>query len=657
MKITKDKESCVVAVVYPDFENIQRLKVKPTDGELALVSFLKDNLDDTYEVFFNPYLDGDRPDVIILKKGVAVFVVEIKDWDLDSYSIDKSNSWKVFDGKKYNRIGSPHAQAFRYKKNLYDLHIPVVGLASLRNKNFFNLVDCFVYFHKSKNIDVDLIYDKAESEINEEKDIKNREFLEKIISFEVYSKSRDFLDRKSKQIKRDRFISIGCDQLESLIKKIKSKSTHVLFDDDVYFDFKRRLAPPKHTLSQGLKIDFDKNQYPITLSGPRMEKVKGVAGCGKTTVMAQRAINAAERHISPVLLLTFNITLKNYIKDKISDLKGCRDFEFLEITNYHQFFNSQINNTGQDMAMLIDEHGLAGLYSQDVFSGLLTIKYKTIVLDEVQDYMPEWVKIIRDNFLEEDGEMVLFGDEAQDIYHRHSDRARVIAQGFGKWIKLNRSYRIDSNSPLNSLFRDFQSKFLIEKYADSELYDSEMSQVGLSYGLLKYVPISKEGWYDDVFESVQNYMSEYDLHPNDVVILSSHVHVIRDLNDYWERRERTHCMFEDYEELESAVDVPKQRLKSMAESDLEKIINDNKSKIERIRRVKKNFFYSNSGLIKFSTIHSFKGLESKAVFYVMLKDDDPEVVYTSITRSAEDLVVYDVGRMNACSDFLEKAML
>jgi GTPase SAR1 family protein len=645
-----------VAVVYPDFENIQRLKVKPTDGELALVSFLKDNLDDTYEVFFNPYLDGDRPDVVILKKGVAVFVIEVKDWDLDCYRVDKGNAWKVFDGKKYNRLGSPHAQAFRYKKNLYDLHIPLVGLASLKNKNFFNLVDCFVFFSQSKKTAIDTIYVNAECELSEEKAIKNKEFLEKSIDFNIYNKAMDFIDRKSKQIKRDRFMSIGGDQLGSLIKKIKDKSTHVLFDDNVYFDFKRRLAPPKNTLTQGIKINFDKNQYPITLSKSKQEKVKGVAGCGKTTIMAQRAINAVERHGSPVLLLTFNITLKNYIKDKISDLKGYRDFELIEITNYHQFFNSQVNNTGQDMEMLIDEYGLTKLYSQDVFSGFSTIKYKTIVLDEVQDYMSEWVKIVRDNFLEEDGEMVLFGDESQDIYHRNSGRARVIAQGFGEWIKLKKSYRLDANSPLNNLFRDFQSEFLIEKYSDSDLFESEMSQFGLSYGVLKYVPVSKDGWYDTVFESIQKYISECNLNPNDVVILSSHVNVLRELNDYWMLREKTNCMFEDFDELESSVNIPKAQLKSMTDSEMEKIISDNKSEIERIRRVKKNFFHSNSGLIRFSTIHSFKGLESKAVFYIMLKDDDPEVVYTSITRSSEDLVVYDIGKTNICSDFLENGM-
>ena len=138
-----------MALIYPDIENIQRLKVSPTPGEWNLIHYLKDQLDDTYEVFFNPYLDGDRPDIIILKEHCSAFIIEVKDWDLKNYKITENNKWEVHDGSKLSRVASPHSQAFRYKKNLYDLHLPIVGLARLTNPNFYNLVHCFVYFHNS----------------------------------------------------------------------------------------------------------------------------------------------------------------------------------------------------------------------------------------------------------------------------------------------------------------------------------------------------------------------------------------------------------------------------------------------------------------------------------------------------------------------------
>ncbi|TSC54049.1 MAG: hypothetical protein LiPW30_779 [Parcubacteria group bacterium LiPW_30] len=640
-----------MAVIYPELENIQRFKVPPTPGEWDLITYLKDNLDDTYEVFFNPYLDGDRPDIIILKEHCAAFIIEVKDWNLKNYLVAENNKWEIFDGSKSSRKASPHSQAFRYKKNLYDLHLPIVGLARLTNPNFYNLVHCFVYFYNSGEDSIDSLYSPAEEKLNDKRAKLNQRFREKNIDFHAYDKANGYIDRKKHALQRDKSMSFGSDRLALLAKKIKQNSKHVLFDDNVYRDFKRRLSPPEHTLTQGIPINFDKKQLQLTKSKSVKEKIKGVAGCGKTSILAKRAINAHERHKTPVLILTFNITLKNYIRDKISDIQGHRDFSFFEISNYHQFFNSQINNTGKDLADLIDQHGIGKLYSVDVFRDDDVTKYHTILVDEIQDYQPEWVKIVRDSFLSQDGEMILFGDESQNIYQREVVRSPVIAQGFGRWVKMNRSYRTSANSPLNHLFQDFQMEFLVNKYPETEIIDAKPRQLGLRFSLLKYESIPSDGWKEAVFDSIQNYIRGYGLHPNDVVILSSKISVIRQLNEFWTEREKTHCMFETYEELSVCTNHTVDELKRLDEDQISSLINQNKNDIERVRRAKKNHFYANSGLIKFSTIHSYKGLESKIVFYVMFAEDEPEVVYTSITRSSENLVVFDVGSKNICTGF------
>lgn len=645
-----------MAVIYPDIENIQRLKVPPTPGEWSLINHLKDNLDDTYEVFFNPYLDGDRPDIIILREYCSAFIIEVKDWDLKNYKITENNNWEVFDGAKYSRKASPQSQAFRYKKNLYDLHLPVVGLARLTNPNFFNLVHCFVYFHNSDKSLIDLLYLPSEEKQREEQSRLNQAVKEKKITFDSYEKAREFRERKKRNIQRDKNMSFGGDQLDHLIKKIKQNSKHVLFDENVYRDFKRRLSPPKHILNQGVPIKFDNKQLPLTNSENVKGKIKGVAGCGKTSILSQRAINASQRHHSTVLILTFNITLKNYVRDKISDIQGGRDFSNFEISNYHQFFNSQVNNSGQDFGDLIERHGIERLYFIDVFQGVDVPKYQTVLIDEIQDYQSEWVKIIRDNFLQEDGEMILFGDESQNIYQRDLARSPVIAQGFGRWIKLTRSYRTNLDSPLNQLFKDFQLKFLLEIHPDIEITDVSPAQMGMGFSLLKYEEVKVDDWKESVLDSVKSYIRSYELHPNDVVILSSKISLVRQLNEILIKDEKTHCMFETYEELATCASTSIEKLKTLDESEINNLVNQYKEDVERVRRAKKNHFYANSGLVKLSTIHSYKGLESKTVFYVMDKEDDPEIVYTSITRSSENLVIFDIGSNNKCSEFLKSAI-
>jgi len=115
-------------------------------------------------------------------------------------------------------------------------------------------------------------------------------------------------------------------------------------------------------------------------------------------------------------------------------------------------------------------------------------------------------------------------------------------------------------------------------------------------------------------------------------------------------------MFETYEELAKCTNKNVNELRGLDESTINKLINQHKEEIERVRRAKKSHFYANSGLIKLSTIHSYKGLESKTVFYIMSSEDDAETVYTSITRSSENLVVLDVGGKNVCSAFLKRAI-
>ncbi|CAM6672527.1 nuclease-related domain-containing protein [Klebsiella quasipneumoniae] len=84
-----------MAKMKPDWNNISRLTVKPTEGELFLLKQLDDALDNSYEIFFNAYLDGDRPDIVILKRDYGSIIIEVKDWDLKHYSVTKENKWIV----------------------------------------------------------------------------------------------------------------------------------------------------------------------------------------------------------------------------------------------------------------------------------------------------------------------------------------------------------------------------------------------------------------------------------------------------------------------------------------------------------------------------------------------------------------------------------
>ncbi|WP_351078160.1 UvrD-helicase domain-containing protein [Shewanella sp. CAL98-MNA-CIBAN-0140] len=652
-----------MARFFPSIENISRLKVKPTKGELHLLNYFNEHLDDSFEVFFNPFLDGDRPDFILLKEGVAIFVIEVKDYNLSNYQVDSYNKWLVKTPSGSSKISSPQSQAFKYKKNLYQLHLPVLGLEWLRNRYFFNLVHPYVYLHHTMKYQIDNFYQHAEKELKQKLSELNSNFRIGHIKFDQYERQSQVLSHIKRNLSRDKSMIFSDDRLESFVKIIRNTKSHVLFDERVYDDLKRRLMPCEHVLKQGKPVPLDDKQSKLAKSEIRQEKIKGVAGCGKTTIIAQRAVNAFARHQDRVLIITFNITLKNLIKDRISDILGYRDEQNFAVTNYHQFYNSQINETGLDISELMDRYGVERLYKTDSFQDYSLPRYQTILVDEVQDFENEWVKILRDNFLVSDGEMVLFGDESQNIYGRDNERAAVIAQGFGRWKKLKRSYRTSLKSPLNKVFKDFQSKYLIEKYSDSELLETIFVQHGLTFEIMDY-HFFIDDWVNKSFELIQKTIRANNFNPNDVVILSSNIYLVRKLAEKFQGIEKTHCMFETYQELHQLISTyghitTLENLKLMPEEELRKIIYSYKglkSDVELARRTKKNHFYANSGLIKLSTVHSFKGLESKTVFYLMDERDTPEIVYTSITRSVENLIVFDVSKESQYSDFFKSNM-
>src|SRR5690606_25386154 len=70
-------------------------------------------------------------------------------------------------------------------------------------------------------------------------------------------------------------------------------------------------------------------------------------------------------------------------------------------------------------------------------------KYKTILIDEIQDYKRPWMDIIKSCFLEQGGEYVLFGDEKQNIYDNELENRDIRTNVRGGPTLLKDCYRSD----------------------------------------------------------------------------------------------------------------------------------------------------------------------------------------------------------------------
>lgn len=682
-------------------DQMSRATVRPEEGELRLLNFLCTHLGKEYEIFFQPFLNGDRPDVVIMLKNYGVLIIEVKDWDLSNYRLDDRKRWIV----KANgaRTKSPIDQVLQYKENLYNLHIP--GLLEHKIRNFKNwaIVSCAVYFHRACAADVrKLIVDPFA------KDEKYQNFL-------------------------SHYDLIGSDNLTSrylnslLARRYMSTQMRASrwFNDSLYTSFHRLLKPPFHTEDEGVNIEYTREQKALIPSVPREQRIKGVVGSGKTCVLAARAVSAHKRTMARVLVLTYNITLKNYIHDAISKVRDEFPWDAFYITNYHQFAKQELNNAGVQLEVPpnyenMSEKARSDYWEKQYFSNLDLFaehsadnqKYDAILIDEVQDYRYEWLEIIKKCYLKPGGEYVLFGDEKQNIYDLELEERDIRTNIPQRPTRMRETFRL--NQALANKVLDYQKLCMGEKYnIDGDI----VVQRSLSFGLIEY----REPDFPDprsIVSLICDFLSRSGSHPNDLAILGFTIDSLRKIDCLYRylTGHHTTTMFETEEILRKLIiddckPLPEciregARLinKNMAEEDRAKALvalwvladmcslynedalkarlvalcNRHKSdpdscirwaaepetkallsrvpanireKVQGVRENKKFNFWGNAGTSKISTIHSFKGWEVQSLVVCVepkyghgdFECSFDELIYTGFTRAKSNLLMINCG--------------
>lgn len=145
---------------------------------------------------------------------------------------------------------------------------------------------------------------------------------------------------------------IGCDSLQNgglnnVLAKfhINANWQSLYFTEELYNNFKRILTPTVHMMTDGQTIVYDNRQSEVITRQVKQMRVKGVFGSGKTTVLVARAVQAYLRlkkdNPNPkILILTYNLTLRNFIHDKLMQVQQEFIIQDFIIINYHQFINA-----------------------------------------------------------------------------------------------------------------------------------------------------------------------------------------------------------------------------------------------------------------------------------------------------------------------------
>lgn len=721
-----------MATFIPSIEKIQQFRVQPTEGEWHLLHFLESTLDDSFEVYFNPFLNGDRPDVVVMRKGAGVMIIEVKDWDLDLYGVDDRRHWYLKHpknaGESNAHLKSPIDQAYKYKENLYDLHIP--GLLELKIKDIrnFNFVTCAVYFHNATRQQIDDFLIEP---------FKNDRKYQNFLKWNIDLIGRDTLNpRDFRDILFSRYL---------LMPRPSD-----IFTDDLYQSFCQHLAPTRHLLTDGEEISYSPGQKKLIFDqSSKQWRVRGVVGSGKTTVLAAKAVESVKRVMTEgrepnILILTYNITLKNFIRDKLSRVRGEFEWRYFTILNYHSFFGTVMNELGlkfdipdkmpkeseRSYRVRLSQHLDKKYYSnREVFKGYedKISQYDAIFIDEIQDYLRPWMDIVRDYFLRSDGEYYLFGDVKQNIYSRQVSQKDISTNIIGAPRRLDTCFRADMKvRDLAVGFQNlyFSSKYDIESLVSPEDQASLFSRDELQKGTIRYINLNLPDPIIALNTIITGNMGNEEnknINPNDITILGSSIELLKKLDAFYRYKgnHKTATMFETYDlmfirhlnyfsdtntpdwikALWKATNANLSTKKGKARANqvlggflaryemyreytgtfgpiLEalakrykfdfgeflKVITQHEQEYvafrnrlfapeadyEDIRNNKKLNFFMNTGTIKISTIHSFKGWESEVVFLLLEKKNEAErsfeeLLYTGLTRTRSNLIVINLG--------------
>lgn len=595
-------------VVDPPLSELNHLRQPLTPGEREVLNWFMDILPSGWEIYIQPHLNGLRPDFVLLHPENGIAVYEVKDWTETGvdYFIEDGRYGPRLMGQREGRTFSlasndPVAKIDLYKQEIYGLYVPSLPHA----KGFGSIVAGIIFTRISTARAVNLL-----EPLRQHRKHTEHERLYPVIGEEVIGRT----DKAT---------------LRTLLSSAMRYDDRM--DDHVAAELRHWLVEPSFSAEQRVPLSklMTPKQRALCLNQERTQfrRIKGPAGSGKSLVIAGRAAELA-REGKRVLLVTFNITLINYLLDlAVQYAQTGHVRKQMTALNFHLWCHRIAAMTGHDdeyASLWIQENDVSNRRVLEVDLPSLAAKWAeslddderwdAILVDEAQDFQAAWWTALRSSLPRGgSGEALMAADRQQNVYGVEPwTEAIMKGAGFGgRWNTLDYSFRL---SP--AICR------LATAYVEQFLPGSE-----------DHRPIPREGELE--FKTILKWNQLNGASPADACvqallqILEASIHDPVSVADLV-------CIV-DKESIGREI-VTQLRALKIRVLDTFGGADDKREREEESRR-KKQRFYKGDARVKVTTVQSFKGWESKALV-VQISDASSEkslsLAYTAITRLKRD---------------------
>lgn len=424
----------------------ETIRSSATAGERLLFRTLKQYLPDDYIVYYEPEIHGRRPDFVIIGPDLGLIVLEVKDYTKNTLFQLNQDEWTLLTSSgEQTKVKSPLKQARDYTFHIVDALKKDKSLIHLEGKYQFQLrfpygfgavftrltQSDFIKNHLFSVIDPELCLTR--DEIDPEKPSFSEEIL-----FE----------------KINNMFIVPYRLREPLIKEEMDAIRYHLFPEvRISAEFKQpvpyqdQLLLSLHDLKA---MDLHQENLAKQL-GDKNRLIRGVAGSGKTLILASRAKMLAKEHPDwKILILCYNISLARNIEQMIFHMMNepddLFDFDFTDkklvqtnikhnitVRNFHAWLKHDLKLTEQRIPQMVEklERGEA----------ILPI-YDAVLIDEGQDFESSWFSLVSQVLNPETKSLLLVEDRAQTIYKRKRSYIKDTGLNFqGRSKVLNINYR------------------------------------------------------------------------------------------------------------------------------------------------------------------------------------------------------------------------
>jgi len=278
-------------LISPPKDQLSLLRQPLTPGEVKVLEFFDHHLESGWEIYLQPHLNGLRPDVVLLHPHVGIAVFEVKDWDLQAirrWLSDRPGRSPILlgerDGKTFSlQSQNPVEKVYLYKDEIRTLYCP-----RLEERASLAVVSAGVIFTEATT-------DAARALL--------------VPSLRHWRME----DPQYYPVSGKDALTAG-DLLTVFPEGLRGRSKFMT--PELAADLRNWLVEPDVSETQRTPLILSKEQEHLatTRTETGYRRIKGPAGSGKSAVLAARAAELVEAG-EEVLIITFNITLRNYLQD------------------------------------------------------------------------------------------------------------------------------------------------------------------------------------------------------------------------------------------------------------------------------------------------------------------------------------------------------